>query len=53
MHLIFTDEERMWCKTDEIGWPIKSGCPEKIKKSIEHKKEVLNTQDRKARTRTK
>lgn len=44
MHIIFTEEERKWIYTERFGFPIKKGCPEKIKKNIEKKKELLNRQ---------
>ena len=47
MHLLLSAEERNWCKTNTMGWPIKDGCPDKIKESIEKKKNILKDQFRK------
>ena len=44
MHLLFTDEERMWIDAKVFGWRIKEGCPEKIRKSIEEKKKKSDNQ---------
>ena len=44
MHMLFTDEELKWINTREFGFPIKPGCPEKIKESINRKKSIVNNQ---------
>lgn len=44
MHIIFSEEELRWINKRTMGWPLKQDCPEKIKKSIEKKKEKLNKQ---------
>ena len=44
MHVIFTDEEKEWIHTDKMNWPIKKGCPKKIKESIENKKNKIKSQ---------
>lgn len=44
MHMIFTEEEKRWIVVNKFGWPIKSGCPSKIKKSIEKKKNEIKNQ---------
>lgn len=45
MHIIFTDEELKWITTRELGWPIKSGCPDGIRATIEQKKKKLDNQN--------
>jgi hypothetical protein len=42
--MIFIEEERIWIDTKTFGWPIKEGCPESIRKSIEEKKKKINEQ---------
>ena len=44
MHMLFTDKEKEWIYVDKFGWPIKSGCPDDIKASINKKKEKINKQ---------
>lgn len=44
MHIIFTEDEMKYINTKAFGWPIKDQCPDKIRKSIERKKELLNSQ---------
>lgn len=44
MHLLFTKEELECVDTSIFGWPIKDLCPQSIRESIEHKKELLNSQ---------
>lgn len=44
MHIIFTDEEKRWVNTKTFGWPIKDGCPDGIRKSINEKKKLLDEQ---------
>ena len=44
MHMLFTDEEREWMDTKKFGMPIKKGCPDKIRKSIEKKKRIIDSQ---------
>lgn len=46
MHRLFSDEERKWIYTRELGWPIKEGCPEDIRESIEKKKKDIDKQAR-------
>ncbi len=44
MHMMFTQEEVSWIDTKKFGWPIKQGCPEKIRKSIEGKRKKIDNQ---------
>lgn len=44
MHMLFTSEELKWIDTKTFGWPIKKECPEKIRKSIEQKLNVIANQ---------
>lgn len=44
MHMIFTDEEKRWISMNVFGWPIKKGCPDSIRKSIEKKKKIIEQQ---------
>lgn len=44
MHIIFTEDELKYINTKAFGWPIKDKCPDTIRKSIERKKELLNSQ---------
>lgn len=46
MHLLFSEEELRWIDVYKFGWPIKNGCPENIKKSIERKKKLLDNQQK-------
>ena len=41
---MFTDEERKWIKIDSFGFPIKEGCPDRTRESIEMKKKLINEQ---------
>ena len=45
MHMIFTDKEKEWIRLDVFGWPVKSGCPTNILKTIEHKKKIIDLQN--------
>lgn len=44
MHIMFTEVEKQYIDTKKFGFPIKAGCPERIKKSIEKKKKLLDNQ---------
>lgn len=44
MHMIFTEEELRYIDTKQFGFPVKKDCPEKIRKSIEKKKRILDKQ---------
>lgn len=44
MHMIFTEQEKEWINISKWGWTLKKGCPENIKKSIERKKKIINSQ---------
>jgi len=41
MHMLFSDSEKKWIYLDKFGWPIKSGCPDSIRKSIAKKKQAI------------
>lgn len=45
MHMMFSEEELYWVNTQVFGWPIKNGCPRKIKQSIERKKKMIDNQE--------
>lgn len=44
MHIIFSEEEKKWIDTRTFGFPIKEGCPAKIRESINKKKAALDSQ---------
>lgn len=44
MHMFFSNDEKRWINTDRFGWPIKRGCPDKIKKVILKKKNIIDNQ---------
>ena len=45
MHIMFSDSERRWMDTKKFGCPIKNGCPDDIRRSIEKKKRLLKKQE--------
>ncbi len=45
MHIMFTDDEWKWMDTKKFGCPIKSGCPDNIRRSLKKKKELLKKQE--------
>lgn len=44
MHLIFSEDEKVYIDTKNFGWLIKKECPQKIRKTIERKKKLLDEQ---------
>lgn len=44
MHILFSEEEKKWIDTRTFGFPIKEGCPAKIRESINKKKAALDSQ---------
>lgn len=44
MHMLFSAEELQWINTGKYRWPIKKDCPNKIRLSIERKKEIIDNQ---------
>lgn len=54
MHIMFTEEEKKWIDFNVFGLRIKKGCPDKVRKSIENKKFLLDSQfDEKKRKKSK
>lgn len=44
MHMFFTEEELKWIDGKKFGAPVKKGCPESVRKSIEKKRKIINSQ---------
>lgn len=44
MHVLFTENEKAWIMLRTFGWPIKTGCPDEIRQSIQRKKRILESQ---------
>lgn len=37
MHVVFTEEEKLWIEKKKFNWAIKKGCPTKVRKRLEKK----------------
>ena len=42
MHIVFSEEEKRWIDKNLFNWTAKEGCPEDVRKSLEHKLKLLN-----------
>lgn len=51
MVILFSEEERKYIDASGEKWKIKSGCPERVKKTLKRKIYMLQTTQKKAAMR--
>ena len=46
MHIVFTEEEKIYINMNFLNWEIKKDCPKHLKKSIIEKIELIKRSDK-------
>ena len=46
MHIVFTEEEKIYINMNFLNWEIKKDCPNNLKKSIIEKIELIKRSDK-------